>query len=523
MDYLHQLFSSNGFQPHGFCYQWNSGLLWLHVASDLLIALSYFSIPITLVYFIRKRRDLPFSWMFALFGLFIIACGTTHLMEIWNLWHAQYWLSGAIKAVTAAASVPTALLLWRIVPMALALPSNADWIRANAALQSEIRERRELEVNLRISESNSRDTAELLELTHDAVYVRSLTGEILFWNHGAELLYDWKKAEARGKLAHELLQTVFPKPLPQVQSDVFEKGCWEGELLHTCRDGHKVVVSSRWTPRLDPAGQPMAIVISNRDITQRKRYEVELEDRTREISRFNVALVDANKELESFSYSVSHDLRAPLRAIDGFSHTLLENYKEKLDDTGKDYLSRIRSATQRMGLLIDDLLNLSRVSRGPVRLQPLDLSALASSITSDLQRAQPGRHVALQIEAGLDANADPGLLRIVLENLLGNAWKFTSKLPLAHINFGKTHLNGNSAFFVRDDGAGFDPAYADRLFGAFQRLHTAAEFPGTGIGLATVQRIVRRHGGRLWAESAPNQGATFYFTLGEIPSDAAAQ
>jgi len=213
MDFLKHLFSSNGFQPHGFCYQWNTGLLWLHVISDLLITLSYFTIPITLLYFIRRRRDLPFSWMFALFGLFIVACGTTHFMEIWNLWHAQYWLSGAIKAVTAAASVPTALLLWRIVPAALQIPSNAEWIQANAALQSEIRDRKELEVNLRISESNYRDIAGLLELTHDAIYVRSLTGELSYWNRSAERLYNWRKDEVRGKKAHELLQTVFPKPM----------------------------------------------------------------------------------------------------------------------------------------------------------------------------------------------------------------------------------------------------------------------------------------------------------------------
>jgi signal transduction histidine kinase len=232
------------------------------------------------------------------------------------------------------------------------------------------------------------------------------------------------------------------------------------------------------------------------------------------------ALIEANKELEAFSYSVSHDLRAPLRTIDGFSHALLEDCADKLDDEGKAHLNRIRAATQRMGMLIDDLLNLSRLSRTEMRRQSLDISALAGSIASELQKAQPERQIELRIEDGLKTTADPGLLRVVLENLLNNAWKFTSKRDSAHIEFGMARGNGNgaAAYFVRDDGAGFDPAYADRLFGVFQRLHAMTEFAGTGVGLATVQRIVHRHGGRIWAESAVGQGATFYFTLGETVS-----
>ncbi len=226
-------------------------------------------------------------------------------------------------------------------------------------------------------------------------------------------------------------------------------------------------------------------------------------------------LAAANEELESFSYSVSHDLRAPLRTIDGFSHALLEDCADRLDDTGRTHLNRIRAATQRMGLLIDDLLNLSRLSRTEMHTQSVDISALASAIANGLQEGLPRRGVELRIRNGLRTLGDPGLLRVVLENLLGNAWKFTSTHESALIEFGAAVSNGKAAFFVRDDGAGFDPAYADRLFGAFQRLHSMTEFAGTGIGLATVQRIVRRHGGEIWAESAVGRGATFYFTLGE--------
>jgi len=232
-----------------------------------------------------------------------------------------------------------------------------------------------------------------------------------------------------------------------------------------------------------------------------------------EIEQKNRDLEAVNKELEAFSYSVSHDLRAPLRSIDGFSLALLEDYSEKLDAEGRDCLRRVRSATQRMGMLIDDLLNLSRVSRTEMRLEKVDLSAIGRSIAAELQKTQPERQTEFRIEDGLEAIGDSHLIRIVLENLFGNSWKFTSKRDSACIEFAKTDRNGTPTYFVRDDGAGFEPAQAERLFGAFQRLHDNKDFPGTGIGLATVQRIIHRHGGRIWAEGAVDRGATFYFTL----------
>ena len=223
-----------------------------------------------------------------------------------------------------------------------------------------------------------------------------------------------------------------------------------------------------------------------------------------------------NKELEAFSYSISHDLLAPLRSIDGFSQALLQEYPDKLDEQGKNYLQRVRANTQRMGELIDDLLKLSRLTRSEMKLEMVDLSTLAQSIATELQKTGPERQVEFVITPGLSAKGDSHLLRLLLENLLGNAWKFTGKLSQARIELGATQVDGKQAFFVRDDGAGFDMTYADKLFAPFQRLHSASEFPGIGIGLATVQRIVHRHGGRVWAEGEIEKGATFYFTLGEI-------
>lgn len=246
-----------------------------------------------------------------------------------------------------------------------------------------------------------------------------------------------------------------------------------------------------------------------------KQSEQALAQQAQQLTRANTELAAINQELEAFSYSVSHDLRAPLRSIDGFSQALLEDYEEKLDKQGKNYLQRVRSATQRMGELIDDLLTLSRVTRSEMKLQTVELSALAHSIVTELQKIQPERRTEFVITPGLSANGDAHLLRLLLENLLGNGWKFTGKHPQASIEFGSIQVDGKQAFFVRDDGAGFDMAYADKLFVPFQRLHSPSEFPGTGIGLATVQRIVHRHGGQVWAEGKVEKGATFYFTLGE--------
>ncbi len=232
-----------------------------------------------------------------------------------------------------------------------------------------------------------------------------------------------------------------------------------------------------------------------------------------ELRKTNASLEAANKELESFSYSVSHDLRAPLRAIHGFTQIVLDEGSEQLDDAGKELLGRAQGACVRMGQLIDDLLNLSRVTREELNRSDVDLGAMAKSILEDLQRTQPHRIVSWTVSDGLTAEGDARLLRAVLENLLGNAWKFTSKRPDTVIEFTSMRQNDEQVFVVRDNGAGFDMAYADKIFGAFQRLHKAEEFPGTGVGLATVYRIIQRHGGRIWAQSAVGKGATFYFTL----------
>lgn len=287
---------------------------------------------------------------------------------------------------------------------------------------------------------------------------------------------------------------------------------YSGEEL---RSRHYFQVSH--SPIKTEKGEILGAAVLAQDITERRQAEEEIRQLNMELEKRvadrTAQLEKMNKELETFAYSVSHDLRAPLRSIDGFSQVLLEEYYEKVDAQGKNYLHRVRSAAQRMAQLIDDMLNLSRVSRVDMRFQEINLSQFAREIATHLQETYPERMVEFVIQSGIKARGDGRLMRIVLENLIGNAWKFTSKHQIAHIEFGVQYQNNVEVFFVRDDGAGFCMDYAQKLFGAFQRLHAVNEFSGTGIGLATVQRIIHRHAGQVWAKAEVEKGATFYFTI----------
>ena len=275
-------------------------------------------------------------------------------------------------------------------------------------------------------------------------------------------------------------------------------------------------IGNYWATRHAATEQEVRLLQTLADSTSTAIENVMLYDGFEEAVRQRTAeLAAANRDLESFSYSVSHDLRAPLRAIQGFSQLLFTEYAQRLDGTALNYLHRILGSTKRMGQLIEDLLNLASLGRVTVRRTAVDLSALAREIFDELYAISPRTQVKLMIEGRMTAEGDPGLLHIALQNLFSNAWKYTSKRVEARIEFGrKLGEDGKQIYYVRDNGAGFNSQYADRLFGVFQRLHAESEFPGTGVGLATVQRIIHRHGGKIWAESAVDRGATFYFTLG---------
>jgi PAS domain S-box-containing protein len=350
------------------------------------------------------------------------------------------------------------------------------------------------------------ELAAIVEYSDEAIIGKTLDGVVTSWNRGAEHVFGYSAAEMVGspisvlvpaERAHE--ETVILEHLAKGEVERFD-------TVRRRKDGRHIDVSVTISPVRDAKGNVVGISKVARDITDRRQAEESL-------ARAKNAAEAATLELEAFSYSVAHDLRAPLRGMNGFAQVLLDTYEDRFDAEGKDWLHEILLNAHKMAALIDSLLSLSRVTRSEMTRETVDLSAICRATASQLRAAEPQRSVEIVVQEHLDAIVDPVLARALMDNLLGNAWKFTAKVPAAHIEFGKIEKAGTPAFFVRDNGAGFDMAFAKKLFAPFQRLHTVDEFPGTGIGLATVQRIVRRHGGQTWAEGAVDAGATFYFTL----------
>jgi PAS domain S-box-containing protein len=416
------------------------------------------------------------------------------------------------------------------------------------ALQSAVkasRQRRQLRttldsINLRLSsELPARDSAEyrklvisdkylatILEHAQDAIVSLDPVGRIASWNQGAVALFG-HQPEDSGKLRLEDLvvegqrETVSrwfesaAAGTPAIQKEV---ECRRADLL-------TFIAEATLAPIRDDVGAVIAVSLTARDITDRKRDEEELKrihtELEQRVAQRTAALRSVNRELEAFTYSASHDLRAPLRGIDGFSQALLEDYGNALDETAGRYIERIRSGARRMGEIIDSLLMLSRISQAELHLSDVDLGSLARDVVAELRELEPERTVELAVEPDLTLKADRQLIRIALANLLSNAWKFTRERELAVIEVGRERDREQPTFFVRDNGAGFDMAYRDKLFLPFQRLHHPLRFEGSGIGLGTVQRVIARHGGTVWAESTPDRGATFYFSLPDAPVEQA--
>ncbi|HOG08905.1 MAG TPA: PAS domain S-box protein [Smithella sp.] len=354
----------------------------------------------------------------------------------------------------------------------------------------------------------------ILESVPGILYLYNDTGHLVQWNRQFEVLTGYSGDELQGKYVMDWFGGLEPDTsnIKKGISDVMTKGYSSAEARMITKNGDHLFMFFTGV-KLTVSGQDYLLGIGL-DISERKKAEME-------IVRLNESLEEKvqerTRELEAFSYSVSHDLRAPLRTIEGFSLALVEDYSDKLDNQAKDYISRIRRATEIMSELIDDMLKLSRITRTEIDKADINLSNIALTVVDELRKAHPDRPVKVTMPDSLTDYADSRLIKIVLENLLGNAWKFTGKKTDAEIEFGSTQQNGKKVYFVRDNGAGFDMEYVDKIFAPFQRLHNIEEFPGTGIGLATVRRIISRHGGTVWAESVPHQGATFYFTLGYPP------
>lgn len=367
-----------------------------------------------------------------------------------------------------------------------------------------------------------REQAQMLDLAN--VMARDLDDRVILWNSGMEKMYGWSRTEMLGRPSHELLRTHYPLPLAEIKAELLRKSHWEGELVHTRKDGRSVVVSSQWVLHKDDQGRPVAVLEVNTDITERKQAEeqvlrmnVELEHRVIERT---AELTAANKELEAFTYSVAHDLRAPLRHIDAFTKILHDDFGPTLPAESRRYLENIRKGSQNMSRLVDDLLNLARVGRQELKRQPTPLNAVVDEVLLDLRRETEGRDIEWRIGQLPVVACDPGLIKQVFANLLSNAVKYTRPRSESIIEVGQTETAEGDAIFVRDNGVGFNMKYADKLFGVFQRLHRTEEFEGTGVGLATVERIIRKHGGRIWAEAELDQGARFFFTLDDMDKSA---
>ena len=363
-----------------------------------------------------------------------------------------------------------------------------------------------------------REQANLLNLTHDTIFVRDMSNVITYWNRGAQELYGWTAEEAIGKQAHQFLQTVFPLPIDEIRAELLRSGRWEGELVHTKRDGTKLIVASRWALQRDAEGRPAGILETNNDITERKRAEGEIRKLNAELEQRVIERTDeleaTNKELEAFAYSISHDLRAPLRHMAGYAELLQKNAASILDEKSRRYMTMILESAKRMGDLIDDLLAFSRIGRAETQKTVVSLEQLVKEALNEVRQETDGRNVGWRIGALPNLYGDRSMLRLALVNLVSNAVKFTRTRPQAEIEIGCADGKENEiVVFIRDNGVGFDMKYVNKLFGVFQRLHRAEEFEGTGIGLATVQRIIHRHGGRVWAEGLVDQGATFYFSV----------
>ncbi len=375
-----------------------------------------------------------------------------------------------------------------------------ELLRSQDELQKEVAERTQ--------------QASLLNLTHDTIIARDMSDIITFWNRGAEELYGWSWQEVVGKHSQQLLQTEFPIPIEEIRAELLRTGRWEGELRKTKADGSGVVVASRWSLRQDEQGRPTTILETNNDITERKQREEEIRKLNVELGKRTSDLEVSNKELEAFAYSVSHDLRAPLRHMVGFTELLQKHIGPTLDEKGHRYTRIILEAAKKMGSLIDDLLAFSRIGRAETRETMVSLEQLVKEVLTDMQQETDGRKIAWKIGVLPNLYGDRSMLKLALVNLVSNAVKFTRQQPQPEIEIASMETKEEGmVVFVRDNGVGFDMKYAHKLFGVFQRLHQSDYFEGTGIGLATVQRIIHRHGGRVWAESLVDRGATFFFSV----------
>ena len=483
----------------------SASILILNLVLSLVIGFSFIAIALTLAYLgAQGREPFPFHWIFYALVPFIVLSGITRFLEVLTLSAPESLLYLGAKIGAAITAAATAIVLPPLIPRIL---------RTLASSLSETAHAIQL-----------KDQSELLDLAGDAIFVHGLDHTIQFWNRGAEKIYGWTRDEAVGKHKPTLLHAEFPEPLEEIEAKALRDGHWEGEILHTTKEGNRIAVFSRWFLQRDNQQRPKAYLEISADITHRKTAEEDLRRLNQDLEKRSSELKTSNNELEAFTYSVSHDLRAPLRHIQGFAGILMEEEAATLTESGKHYLDRIRDGAKSMSTLVDELLTLARLGRQAVQWQIVGLRALVEDARKTLAPEIQDRDIEWKINELPFVECDPALMKQVLLNLISNAVKYTRPMEKAVIEIGMspTVQREDPVMFVRDNGVGFNMKYADKLFGVFQRLHRSEDFEGTGIGLATVQRIIQKHGGKVWANAELGRGATFQFTFGTRPEEAPA-
>ncbi len=502
----------NPFMPHGFCFLWRPDVLWLHVVSDAIIALAYFCIPVALVHFARKRRDVPFRRVFWLFGAFILLCGTTHLLSIWVLWHPDYYVEGFVKAATAIASIGTAIMVVRLMPEALLFPSPAQLREANARLK---------EANQKLeglySESQERGRVTLgavVDNVMDGVLTLDENRRIESVNAAATAIFGYEPSELAGQDVRMLMadtykpehETFYARTQAMNDAEVAGASLREAQARH--KDGSVFPVQVAVSAFTVQGRRYYTSII--RDITKVKQNE---ENRQKLLNR----LTESNTELERFAYVASHDMQEPLRMVLNFSQIIANDYADKLDDEGREYLKIVGDSALRMRDMVADLLDYARLGREGLRIAPVDMTLELAHVEENLGALI--RDSAAEIKSGRLPMVDGSAVQLmrVLQNLIANAIKYQPAGRQPVIRVAAAQEDGHWLFSVQDNGLGIEAAFIDEVFNPFRRLHNWDVIRGTGLGLAVCRKIVENHGGRIWATSAPGAGSTFFFTLPTTP------
>jgi len=520
LDFFRRLFDYSDWPPRWHCGKWTEFHGWLYIISDVLTWSAYFAIPVIILRYISRKKHAQFIRIYYLFAAFILSCGATHLLDAIAFWIPAYRLNALVRLITAIISWATVFSLVRLLPTIFSQKTQKD-------LETELARRKEaeeemLQLNAALEKKLTEERAEILAYKYalDESCIVAITdqkGTIKYVNDNFCKISRYSAGELIGQ-DHRIINSGHHSKafIRSLWVTIANGKIWKGELKNRAKDGTIYWVDTTIVPFLDADRKPYQYIAIRADITERKlgeealhafneNLEKKVVERTRELEL-------SNNELEAFSYSVSHDLRAPVRAINGYAAMLGEDYTDLLDDNGRRLIGVVRDNATRMGALIDDLLSFSKLGRKEIEKSIIDMTGLVNIVVEEISK-NTLHQASIKIHCLDNALADKALIKQVLTNYLLNAVKYSSKTPNPFIEVKSTRERGKTVYAISDNGTGFDMQYVHKLFGVFQRLHNTGEFEGTGVGLAIVKRIVTRHGGEVWAEAEPGNGATFYFSL----------